>query len=334
LPILLPPDEPEESAAILEVVDGLIFSGGGDLDPATYNGSSHPAISGVDPNRDALELTLFQLGKNTDIAMLGICRGLAVMSVASGGSLIFCLVHGACQGTWCWDLLTPQLEARGYKTLAMDLPIEDPCATLSDFADAVVQALPENSDDVILVGHSMAGTVIPIVATQRRVRKLVFLAALIPYPQICTLDQFYDQVDSDTLKSVSYEPPQASKFEQFRDEPDMYNPVSIGKNPSQSDAIALELFFHDCEPDVARWAISKMRNQQSMAYIYEVNPLQALPDVECSYIVCADDRIISPTWSRYAARKRLGVDAIELPGGHCPHLSRAGHLANVLLTVV
>jgi putative glutamine amidotransferase len=88
LPVLLPPDEPEESAAILEVVDGLIFSGGGDLNPATYNGSSHPAISGLDWNRDALELTLFKLGKNTDIPMLGICRGLAVMAVASGGNLV------------------------------------------------------------------------------------------------------------------------------------------------------------------------------------------------------------------------------------------------------
>ncbi|BAZ11764.1 peptidase C26 [Calothrix sp. NIES-4071] len=51
LPILLPPGQPQESAAILEVVDGLIFSGGGDLDPATYNDSNHRAIKGVDRTR-------------------------------------------------------------------------------------------------------------------------------------------------------------------------------------------------------------------------------------------------------------------------------------------
>lgn len=88
LPILLPPGQPEESTAILEVVDGLIFSGGGDLDPATYNGSNHPAISSVDRTRDAFELALFNQAKNTNIPLLGVCRGAAVMAVASGASLV------------------------------------------------------------------------------------------------------------------------------------------------------------------------------------------------------------------------------------------------------
>lgn len=87
LPVLLPPKEPTPSA-ILEFVDGLIFSGGGDLDPATYNGSLHPTISTVDPKRDAFELTLARLALKTDIPILGICRGIGVLSVASGGSLI------------------------------------------------------------------------------------------------------------------------------------------------------------------------------------------------------------------------------------------------------
>lgn len=88
LPVLLPPDEPSSSAAILEVVDGLIFSGGGDLDPATYNGSMHPTVSQVNHKRDAFELTLLRLALKTDIPVLGICRGIGVMNVASGGSLV------------------------------------------------------------------------------------------------------------------------------------------------------------------------------------------------------------------------------------------------------
>lgn len=87
LPVLLPADEPTPSA-ILEFVDGLIFSGGGDLDPATYHGSIHPAISMVDPKRDAFELTLSEFALKSDIPILGICRGIGVLSVASGGSLI------------------------------------------------------------------------------------------------------------------------------------------------------------------------------------------------------------------------------------------------------
>lgn len=88
LPVLLPPGEPTEAAEILEVVDGLILTGGGDLNPATYNGSMHPAISDVDDKRDAFELTLARLALSSDIPILGNCRGILVMNVATGGSLV------------------------------------------------------------------------------------------------------------------------------------------------------------------------------------------------------------------------------------------------------
>ncbi len=87
LPVLLPPGEPDP-AAILNVVDGLIFTGGGDIEPATYNGDLHPTIARVDPQRDAFELTLARLVLNTDIPVLGICRGLEVLVVTSGGTLV------------------------------------------------------------------------------------------------------------------------------------------------------------------------------------------------------------------------------------------------------
>ncbi|AFY34599.1 alpha/beta fold hydrolase [Calothrix sp. PCC 7507] len=242
---------------------------------------------------------------------------------------LFCLVHGAFQGIWCWDLLIPYLEAKGHKTVAMDLPIENASATLSQFADAVIQALPKTDDDIVLVGHSMAGTIIPLVAEAVKVRQLVFVAALLPYPGISTLDQFAHHQDDDTRKSFNYEPKDPSILEQFHDEPDMFEPASVGKDYAD-EAVLRDFFFHDCPPDVTQWAIMKSRSQQSMAYIFETNPLKALPKVERKYIVCTDDRILSPAWSRYAARKRLGVDAIEIPSGHCPHLSRPDFLASLL----
>ncbi|MCC5637322.1 alpha/beta hydrolase [Nostoc sp. CHAB 5844] len=110
----------------------------------------------------------------------------------------------------------------------------------------------------------------------------------------------------------------------------MYEPDSVGKDYSD-EAVLRHFFYHDCHSDIAQWAIAKSKSQQSLAYIFETNPLKALPKVERKYIVCANDRIISPTWSCYAARKRLGVDAIELPSGHCPHLSCPDLLASVLL---
>lgn len=215
---------------------------------------------------------------------------------------LFCLVHGAFEGAWCWDLVIPYLEAQGDKTVVMDLPIENPDATLSEFASIVIQAIPK-TDDIVLVGHSMAGTIIPLVAEVVKVRQLVFLTALIPYSGISTLDQ-------------------------LNSEPDIFEAATVGKDFTD-EAVLMEFFFHDCPPDIARWAISKQRLQKSTAHLSEKSPMKALPSVECKYIVGANDRIISPAWSRYAARKRLGVDAIELPSGHYPHLSCPELLASI-----
>jgi putative glutamine amidotransferase len=85
--ILLPPGEPDPKF-ILDFVDGLVFSGGGDIDPATYNGSPHPSIYNVDSERDAFEITLARQVLATDIPVLGICRGLEVLVIASGGDLV------------------------------------------------------------------------------------------------------------------------------------------------------------------------------------------------------------------------------------------------------
>ena len=246
---------------------------------------------------------------------------------------IFCLVHGAGQGSWCWERLIPELEAQGHKTITMNLPIDNPSASLSDYTNTVIQSLQkvDEDDDIILVGHSMAGMVIPIVATQYPVRKLVFLAALIPQIDMSGLDQFYDEVDYNMLEEIGYKPPSASLFEQLSDEPDMYNPASLTRQQaSQDETLAMECYFHDCEPDLAQWAFTNLQDQRSLSYLTEVTPLQTLPDAEYTYIVCVDDRIISPVWSKYAARKRLGVEAIEIPGGHYPHISHPVQLAEVL----
>ncbi|MGB7444965.1 MAG: gamma-glutamyl-gamma-aminobutyrate hydrolase family protein [Coleofasciculaceae cyanobacterium] len=87
IPVLLPPLN-QDPALILQVVDGLVFSGGGDLDPVHYDGLPHPSIYGVDPGRDEPELALAKLAVQSNKPILGICRGLEVLMVASGGDLV------------------------------------------------------------------------------------------------------------------------------------------------------------------------------------------------------------------------------------------------------
>jgi len=89
----------------------------------------------------------------------------------------FGLVHGAWHGGWCWQYLIPELEARGHRAVAMDLPTDDPQAGAERYAAIVVRALDSFDEDVVLVGHSLAGLTIPVVASLRPVRHLVYLCA-------------------------------------------------------------------------------------------------------------------------------------------------------------
>lgn len=87
VPLLLTPGE-SNIEEILQFVDGVMFSGGGDLDPALYGGAAHSTISRVDPERDAFEIALAKevLARNRPV--LGICRGSQILNVATGGDLV------------------------------------------------------------------------------------------------------------------------------------------------------------------------------------------------------------------------------------------------------
>jgi putative glutamine amidotransferase len=84
---LLPPGE-SNAATLLKRLDGLIITGGGDIDPGLYNGAAHPMVYSVDNERDAFEINLAKFALENHIPILGICRGLQILVVASGGTLI------------------------------------------------------------------------------------------------------------------------------------------------------------------------------------------------------------------------------------------------------
>lgn len=91
-PVVLPPGFPAEALGLL---DGLVLMGGGDLDPDSYGGRAGPdsVARDVDRSRDAAELALVPAAREIGLPLLGVCRGLQVMAVASGGTLIPDLPH-------------------------------------------------------------------------------------------------------------------------------------------------------------------------------------------------------------------------------------------------
>jgi gamma-glutamyl-gamma-aminobutyrate hydrolase PuuD len=86
-PLLVPPsaDGIEET---LDSLDGIIFSGGGDLDPETYGAEAHPETGEVSTERDSAELALLQGALSRDMPVLAVCRGSQVLNVARGGDLV------------------------------------------------------------------------------------------------------------------------------------------------------------------------------------------------------------------------------------------------------
>ena len=225
----------------------------------------------------------------------------------------FALVHGAWLGAWCFERLTQALETLGHRVVAVDLPSDDPTATFQTYADVVVAALDGDAEEPVVVGHSLAGLTVPLIATRRPVQKIVYLCALVPIP--------------------------GRSFVEQRDvEPDMLYPDYLD-GMGEVDANGLrrwvdkelprQILYADCDAEAASAAIERLRPQAQTPY-GEACVLDTLPSTPSTYIVCGEDRLVNPDWSRRIAKERLGADLVELPGSHSPFLSRPNELAAVL----
>jgi pimeloyl-ACP methyl ester carboxylesterase len=221
----------------------------------------------------------------------------------------FVLVHGAWHGAWCWDLVRPELQQRGHRVVAVDLPCDDVSSGLNEYTQVVSDALDE---EAVVVGHSLGGLTIPLVAAARPVRKLVFLCALLPEPGVAFVDQlpgkppvFVEGFGRDVARD---------------DEGRSYWP----------EGTARAGMYPDCDEESAAWAIQRLRPQARPPNV-EPCPLEAWPEVECAYLLGKHDRAVNPEWSRRVARERLGAEPIELDAGHSPFLTCPAALAEALI---
>jgi putative glutamine amidotransferase len=88
--VLLAPDPSADAdpSPWLDLLDGLVLTGGADVDPAAYGAPAHPATRGTAPARDRFELALTRGVLERELPLLGVCRGMQVLNVALGGTLI------------------------------------------------------------------------------------------------------------------------------------------------------------------------------------------------------------------------------------------------------
>jgi len=195
--------------------------------------------------------------------------------------------------------------------MTVDLPCEDPEAGASEYADAAVEAFRGAPEDIVLVGHSLGGLTIPVVATRRPVSRLVFVCALLPRPGRALDDVLRDEADM-TLPG-----PAGGAY-----------PDADGLTRWHSDAAAA-YFFADCTPELAAWAAQRLRGQ-SWTIAEEVTPLREWPPVPSTAVIGARDPVINPDWSRRLTPHVLGTSPVELDCGHSPFLSAPVPLADAI----
>jgi pimeloyl-ACP methyl ester carboxylesterase len=216
----------------------------------------------------------------------------------------YAFVHGAWHGGWCWDAVRSELEARGHRVVAPDLPCEDVGAGVEEYAAVVRDALG-GADDAVVVGHSLGGVTVPLVPA----RKLVFLCAYVPEPGRSLVDRDDEAWGPGFAASV------------VRDE--------LGRSYWPDLEQAVRDLQYDVPREQALAAAAKLRRQGPKPSRQQT-PLTALPDVERAYIATADDYAIPPAFQRRIAREELGVEPLEVPGGHSPMLVRPAELAALL----
>jgi pimeloyl-ACP methyl ester carboxylesterase len=220
----------------------------------------------------------------------------------------FILVHGAMHGAWCWDLVRRELQELGHRAFAMDLPVSRPEARITDYADAVVRATEGIADErALVVGHSLSGVVIPHVALRRPVGALIYLCSLVA-----------PVTAADHEANLALFNPALLAHRRF----DEFGRVSY------SDEAAMDFLYQDVAPPLQQWAVSNLRPQ-----VLHPHPdlLPRMPEVPTYAIIGTEDRIVAGAERhRDLIRARLGIEPLELEGGHSPFLARPTALASML----
>lgn len=213
------------------------------------------------------------------------------------------MIHGAWHEPSCWDQLIPQLEERGHQAVAPELPLHDPRAGFDERIRPALEALDGIGGPLVIVGHSQGTAYSSLVAAARPDSLLVHLC------------------------------PRLGGFEQPQGAPNAFRegipfPTDRADGTSVWDAdTAITALYGRLPPETARTLAQRMRPMAMPADDY---PLRAHPDNETVLIYAANDELFEPAWERFMARELLGVEPIEIPGGHFPMVEAPDALGNLL----
>jgi pimeloyl-ACP methyl ester carboxylesterase len=214
----------------------------------------------------------------------------------------FALVHGAWHGGWNWDLLVPELRARGHRVEVADYPQDQLGTVWETYVDAVLSAVSPLAEPPILVGHSLGAAVAAIVATRVPVSLLVYL---------CPNTAFTDRPVGGPMRVYP------CVFDRVHEEGgfDWWDPAD-----------AKQGMYRHLDPETATWAAERL--QRSTAH--GPYPLAQAPAVPSAYVYATKDEFFTTESSRWRPNMSCMSGQSSWPGGHFPHLERPGDLAALL----
>src|SRR5262245_3293250 len=237
-----------------------------------------------------------------------------------GGNVVsgrtFVLIPGAGGDAWYWHLLVPELEHRGHRAVAVDLPSDDAGAGLPEYADAVCDAFAKASASdgadasqarVIVVAQSLGGFTAPLVCDRLPVDMVVLINAMIPAPDE-TAGAWWDNTSQVTARQE--------------------NDVRNGRAPNAPFDI-VSYFFHDVPQPITDVAVAGGRGQEDKPFS-QAGLHGTWPDVPTRVLSGRDDRFFPVDFQRRVAEERLGITPDVMPGGHLVALAYPALLASRL----
>lgn len=230
---------------------------------------------------------------------------------AGGGAATFVLIPGAGADPCVYEATIAALRDLGHEGIAPPLPLDDPDATPSDHAAAVIAALPEPPPaPLVIVGQSLGAYAATIAAARLRPDRLILLAPMIPAP---------GESAGDWWEGTDHETAIAPLIERH------------GTPSDWGEEVMAEVFYHDVD-EATLAANAEYEGVPSRGLFAEPLPLDAWPDVPTSVLAGRDDRLFPLDFQQRVARERLGLEEIaEIDGGHLPMLARPRELAERLV---
>jgi pimeloyl-ACP methyl ester carboxylesterase len=231
------------------------------------------------------------------------------------------LVHGAWHGAWCWEQLVPRLQARGFEVSTLDLPglgadrTSPWDVTLDGYIERVLQVIASAAQPVMLLGHSMGGMAISGAAERRpeSIGKLIYLAAMLP-------------VNGESALLASGAGAGATGAGPAFMLPDPANGVM-----TVDPALAPQIFYNCCTPEVATRATERLRPQ---ALGLLDSPLALSPSryglVAKTYIRCLRDQALAPAQQLLLCGRYPELRQLQMDTDHSPFYSDPDGLASLL----